>query len=74
MSPEQIFLEHNIPEGVDIGKYQSRFGIEATVSPVEGYSPRKMKQVKVVVTWRDRSNKSRPKSAIFATFYTPAVK
>lgn len=73
MNPQQIFNEHNIPEGVDISQYSERFGIEATVSTVEGYSPRKMKQVKVVVSWKDRVTK-KPKNAVFVTFYSPAVK
>lgn len=73
MTPAQIFNEHNIPEGVDISSYPRRFRIEATVSAVEPYSPDKLKQVKVVVSWDDRASKL-PKSAVFVTFYTPAVK
>jgi type II secretory pathway pseudopilin PulG len=70
MNPEQIFREHNIPEGVDISKYPDRYSIEATVSPVEGYHPTEMKRVKVVVAWNDRTTK-KPKNAVFATFYRP---
>lgn len=70
MTPEQIFKEHNIPEGTDISKYHERFTIRAKVSPVEGYDPLDMKKIEVTVTWEDRTTK-RPKSAVLATFYTP---
>ncbi len=73
MNLEQVFNEHNIPAGVDLSEYPSRFQFEATVSPVEGYSPSRMKQVKLVVSWSDRATK-KTKSAVFVTFYTPAVK
>lgn len=73
MTPEQVFQEHNIPEGVDISQYPPRFRIEATVSPVEPYSPSKIKHVKVIVNWDDRASQ-KTKSAIFNTFYTPAIK
>lgn len=73
MTPEQIFREHNIPEGVDISQYPDRFRLEATVGPAEPYAPTKMKHIKVIVNWDDRAS-GNTKSAIFNTFYTPAIK
>lgn len=73
LTPEMIFKEHNIPEGVDIANYDPRFSIEATVSPVEPYSPREMKKVKVVVSWISRQSKQ-PRNSVFVTLYTPAIK
>ncbi len=70
MTPEQIFKEHNIPEGTELENYDPRFVITARVSPIEGYDPRDMKKIEVTVTWDDRSTK-KPKSAVLVTFYTP---
>lgn len=74
MNLEQIFREHNVPEGVEFENYVEYMNVEAKVSPVPGYDPAKIKQVQVVVAWNDRANNDLPKNVRLITFYTSEEK
>jgi len=69
---KEVFGRSPFFKGYDPSSYIDRFTIAVDVGPAGEIPPKKLKQVRVTVAWKERTTEN-PKSIKMVTFYSPST-